>query len=56
MNCTGELKSNGGSAAEGEGLNGTERGKVWDRFGGTGLVDAGLRMGESGREDGWDMG
>lgn len=54
MNWTGELKSNGDSTTEGEGLEGTERGKVWDGVGDTDLLDAGLRMGESGREDGWD--
>ncbi len=53
VNWAGELKSSGVSATEEEELEGIDRGK--GRDGVIDLVGAGLGMGESGREDGWDM-
>lgn len=55
VNWAGELKSNGASTTGGDELESTERGKGTDGVRGTDLVGAGFGMGESGREDGWDM-
>lgn len=49
----GELKSDGGSTTDG--TDETGGGKGWEGNWGIYLVGAGLGMGESGREDGWNM-